>query len=199
MEDIDDIFDSLLSLESVFYKEGYNEGLADGLRSGRSEGKQFGLQTGFQRFLSVGILQGRCRIWKQFGKPQSQESQKRENTNSAYDQNIITLQSSSTDNRSMKQLQVLETLVSDISIENTEEAVEEFENRIKRARTRAKIVASMFKDPTPVQYETDAVQVLGKGETDDELAGIDAVSSSTHSHYYDHASEQRAAMEIEIV
>jgi hypothetical protein len=48
-----------------YYKQGYEEGYADGLETGPEEGYEFGHQVSFQRFLPLGIILGRCTVWKQ--------------------------------------------------------------------------------------------------------------------------------------
>lgn len=58
-----DPFDSLLSLEDNFYKEGYDLGIADGNRAGLIEGRLFGLEKGFEKYASMGKLYGRAVIW----------------------------------------------------------------------------------------------------------------------------------------
>ncbi|KAJ8096994.1 hypothetical protein POJ06DRAFT_37702 [Lipomyces tetrasporus] len=186
MDAEDDLFDSLLSLESSFYQQGYDEGLNDGLRSGTSEGKQFGLQTGFQRFVSIGILQGRCRVWSELG------SGKNPSSNAAAD--LVLLGGG----RSTKQLQVLTDLVTGIPTENTMDAVEDYENRFKRARARAKVVVRLLKDPVPVRLEDDVVQVLGEGdeETIEDASGIE--TTEAHDHEHEDTNNNRAAMELEI-
>ena len=59
----DDLFDSLLTLEDRFYKEGYDLGFSDGNRAGRIEGRLFGLEKGFEKYASMGKLYGRAVIW----------------------------------------------------------------------------------------------------------------------------------------
>lgn len=59
----DDLFDSLLTLEDKFYKEGYDLGVSDGNRAGRIEGRLFGLEKGFEKYASMGKLYGRAVIW----------------------------------------------------------------------------------------------------------------------------------------
>ncbi|KAK9317361.1 hypothetical protein V1522DRAFT_27801 [Lipomyces starkeyi] len=186
MDSEDDLFDSLLTLESSFYQQGYDEGLNDGLRSGRSEGTQFGLQTGFQRFVSVGILQGRCRVWK--------ELSSRTNSSSNTADDVVPVGGG----RSTKQLQVLTELVTGIPTENTEDAVEEYENRLKRAKARSKVVVRLLKDPTPVRLEEDIVQVLGRDEEEiiENATGLETLEENNHEH--EDTNDSQAAMEIEI-
>ena len=58
-----DAFDSLISLEETFYKEGYELGLADGKRAGLIEGRLTGLERGFEKFAQMGRLHGKCVVW----------------------------------------------------------------------------------------------------------------------------------------
>lgn len=59
----DDPFDSLLSLEDKFYKEGYDLGISDGNRAGLIEGRLFGLEKGFEKYATLGKSYGRAVIW----------------------------------------------------------------------------------------------------------------------------------------
>lgn len=58
-----DPFDSLLSLEDDFYREGFDLGVSDGERAGLIEGRAFGLEKGFERYITMGPLYGRAMIW----------------------------------------------------------------------------------------------------------------------------------------
>lgn len=59
----DDPFDTLLSLEDGFYREGYDLGIADGDHAGLVEGRSFGLEKGFEKYAAMGVLYGRATIW----------------------------------------------------------------------------------------------------------------------------------------
>ena len=59
----DDPFNSLLTLEDDFYKQGYDLGVSDGSRAGLIEGRLFGLEKGFEKYASMGKLHGRAVIW----------------------------------------------------------------------------------------------------------------------------------------
>ena len=59
----DDPFNSLLTLEDNFYKEGYDLGVSHGGRAGLIEGRFFGLEKGFEKYASMGKLHGRAVIW----------------------------------------------------------------------------------------------------------------------------------------
>ena len=59
----DDPFDSLLTLEDTFYKEGYDQGVSDGNRDELIKGRLFGLEKGFEKYGSMGKMYGRAVIW----------------------------------------------------------------------------------------------------------------------------------------
>ncbi|KAI0551920.1 DUF1715-domain-containing protein [Xylaria curta] len=58
-----DPFDDLLNLEEEYYREGYEEGLKDGAESGRIEGYSLGLRKGFEKFVEAGRLQSKTMVW----------------------------------------------------------------------------------------------------------------------------------------
>ena len=59
----EDPFNTLLSLEDSFYKEGYDLGVSDGARAGLVEGRLFGLEKGFEKYAAMGRLNGRAMVW----------------------------------------------------------------------------------------------------------------------------------------
>ena len=58
-----DPFDTILTIEDTFYREGYDLGVSDGNRAGLIEGRFFGLEKGFEKYASIGSLHGRAVIW----------------------------------------------------------------------------------------------------------------------------------------
>lgn len=46
------------------YQTGYDEGIEDGKIAGIQEGSGFGMQTGFQRYVALGVLNGRIKVWR---------------------------------------------------------------------------------------------------------------------------------------
>ncbi|RYP59567.1 hypothetical protein DL769_008475 [Monosporascus sp. CRB-8-3] len=58
-----DIFDDVLNLEEQYYREGYENGYRDGAEAGRVEGRSVGLKQGYEKFLEAGRLQGRALVW----------------------------------------------------------------------------------------------------------------------------------------
>lgn len=162
---------------------------------------QFGLQTGFQRFLTVGIISGRCRIWNQFSNIERTPAADEGSTNSSDNLNVISISSTNGKARAAKQLQVLTDLVTGIPVLNTESAVEEFESRVKRAKARAKVVQRLLKDSAMVVYEEDAVRVgdsAGGEETiEDTISGFESIDMGSHDHSYDPIDGDQAVLEIE--
>jgi fructose-1-phosphate kinase PfkB-like protein len=127
-----EIFDPLLNLEEQYYDEGYEEGKRDGKHAGFLEGKQFGLQTGYQRFLSIGVLQGRLDIWKDNLK----ENEKVQ-----------------------RHLNQFETVIDNVPMSNSEADVEEFEKRLKKAKAKTKVICSVGKDNIPVKVYDDQIDL----------------------------------------
>ena len=61
--DESDLLVPALELEDKFYREGYDLGIADGRRAGLIEGRAFGIEKGFEKYVSMGRLNGRASIW----------------------------------------------------------------------------------------------------------------------------------------
>ena len=96
----------LILLKKRYYKQGYDEGFADGLNSGPEEGFEFGHEVAFQKFLPLGIILGRCVVWKLSLSPDSTH--------------LITLLEPKKA-RALRQIELLETMISGLSRENESE------------------------------------------------------------------------------
>ncbi|KAK0726992.1 DUF1715 domain-containing protein [Lasiosphaeria miniovina] len=143
----EDPFDDVLNLEEQFYQEGYKEGQADGIRAGRAEGRSLGLEKGFLKFVESGTLYGRAIVWanqlprtsgmgateKAASKPAQDETKSRQ------------LPPLPRNPRLEKHITTLYALVEaeSLSTENTDEAVNDFDDRLKRAHGKAKIIEKM--------------------------------------------------------
>lgn len=138
-----DPLDSLLSLEDQYYTEGYTLGLADGAKAGRIEGRLFGLQNGFSKHLELGRLRGRANVWTA-RLSHSEDGQP--------DQQVRALNASERLKKHISRLSDL-TDPSTLSTENTEDAVEEFESRLKDARAKATLISKAMGE-TPVANST---------------------------------------------
>ncbi|KAK4237786.1 3-oxoacyl-reductase [Achaetomium macrosporum] len=134
-----DPFDTLLTLEDQFYTEGYNQGLADGAVAGRTEGRQLGLERGFQKFLESGRLQGRTIVW----------ANRLPSNGTTSEGGVVKLPPLPDNARLEKHITTLYALVEaeSLSTENTDEAVNDFDDRLRRAQGRAKVIERMGSGP----------------------------------------------------
>ncbi|OJD33569.1 uncharacterized protein BKCO1_2900080 [Diplodia corticola] len=157
-----DPFDSLLSLEDQYYTEGHALGVADGSRAGRIEGRVFGLEKGFEKFAAMGHLHGKAAVWASRLPPPPPP--KNNNNNSETPQHappkhddpttttapsLPPLQAGSNTNttnpRLAKHITTLHALTepASLSTQNDEEGVADFDDRLKRAQAKAKIVEKL--------------------------------------------------------
>lgn len=156
-----DPFEDVLHLEDKFYADGYKQGVADGERAGRSEGRAFGIETGFDKFVEAGRLYGRSLVWAN-RLPRAQQSA--EETSSAPAREVAGEEGASQEGRLSvdvegeppslrlpllaggarleKSVLMLHALVEPdtLATENDTEAVDDFDDRVKRAQGRARVV-----------------------------------------------------------
>ncbi|KAG5976395.1 hypothetical protein E4U58_004343 [Claviceps cyperi] len=145
-----DPFDSILNLEQTFYQQGYTQGLADGAQAGRTEGRQFGMQTGFEKFLESGRLASRAIIWANRMSPEVMASEQEQEQDARDVAPATTTPSCSLpplprNARLHKNVKMLYALVEPetLSMENSDEGVQDFDDRVKRAQGKAKVVERM--------------------------------------------------------
>ena len=147
-------FDEVLGLEEQFYEDGLRQGYDDGVKAGRVEGRTFGLEKGFEKYVESGRLHGKSIIWanrmthppkdlgmfeREAGSIDRQESGESSNIQSSQPFSLHALPENQ---RLAKHLKVLHALAESesLSTENTEEAVSDFDDRLKRAQGKAKII-----------------------------------------------------------
>ena len=152
-----DLFEGILDLEEQFYKDGFQQGLAAGVKSGQIEGRTFGLGKGFEKFVESGRLYGKAIVWsnrlpqyrmKDIPHDQGQpESAPGHMSTSDNGQSLPggALPPLPDNQRLAKHIKVLHALAESesLSTENTEEAVSDFDDRLKRALAKAKIIERM--------------------------------------------------------
>ncbi len=155
----DDPFDSLLRLEDDFYKEGYELGVADGDRAGRIEGRVFGLEKGFEKYVAMGRLHGRAVVWAgrqptADGDLQVKEQKEVKSKNDSIDpisaheveemppdaQAIPYKKPRNTRLESYVRTLYALTEPGSLSTENSEESVADFDDRLKRAEGKMKVL-----------------------------------------------------------
>ncbi|KAL8847741.1 MAG: hypothetical protein Q9221_007229 [Calogaya cf. arnoldii] len=162
-----DPLDELLELENTFYKEGYDLGIHDGSRTGRIEGRLFGLTSAFEKFSTMGNLHGRSVIWSARLSTPRLANTKSENDPNALATNELPTASPAISQgigpagrelkgevpqihphnpRLEKHIQTLYALTepASLSTDNTEDAVSDFNDRLKRAEGKAKIIERLL-------------------------------------------------------
>ncbi len=161
----DDPFDTLLSLEDGFYKEGYDLGVPDGDHAGLVEGRLFGLEKGFEKYAAMGALHGRATIWagrlpekscdQDLAKDQDREVDARTGLEILLIQewSAETMQARETTCASRLQGSTrLETHVrtlyalaepSSFSTENDEDSVSDFDDRLRRAQGKLRVIEKL--------------------------------------------------------
>ncbi|KAJ9619583.1 hypothetical protein H2203_008363 [Taxawa tesnikishii (nom. ined.)] len=147
----DDPFDALLDLEEQYYIEGYNLGVADGSRAGRIEGRVFGLEKGFEKFATMGALAGRCAVWESrlpaapvpTASHYNQEKTAEQDGKGKVEVRLEQLKAST---RLEGHLRTLSALVEEESLptQNDEDAVSEFDDRLKRAEGKVKVIEKLI-------------------------------------------------------
>lgn len=132
-----DPFDSLLNLEEDFYNEGYQLGVADGARAGYLEGRAFGIEKGFEKFRAMARIYGRASVW----------ASRMAHTPTRGDTDVESTLSPLPNNpRLEKHIQTLLALVdpSSLSMENEEDAVSQFDDRLNRAKAKVKLIEKLI-------------------------------------------------------
>ncbi|KAL5324400.1 hypothetical protein ACEPPN_008945 [Leptodophora sp. 'Broadleaf-Isolate-01'] len=150
-------FDEVLGLEEQFYRDGFNQGLEDGVQAGRIEGRTFGLEKGFEKYIESGRLYGKSIVWANrithlqkratdadnsvYGSP-SQILAASSDNQSPQPVQLPNLKILPENQRLTKHVKVLHALAESesLSTENSEEAVSDFDDRLKRAQGKAKII-----------------------------------------------------------
>ncbi|GFP56959.1 hypothetical protein ACSS6W_004500 [Trichoderma asperelloides] len=137
-----DLFDDVFTLEDRFYTEGYNQGVQDGARAGRIEGRSFGMEKGFEKFLESGRIASKSLVWaNRLPKNPQPGSASEEKSSEA-----CTLPPLPKNPRLEKNIKLAYALVEPdtLSTENSDEAVQDFDDRVKRAQGKVKIIEKML-------------------------------------------------------
>ncbi|KAL8691181.1 MAG: hypothetical protein Q9218_003531 [Villophora microphyllina] len=166
-----DPFETVLDLEDTFYKEGHDLGVQDGQRTGLVEGRLFGLEKGFEKYATIGRFHGISTIWsaRLSPAPRNPESDKVREDHGALPTNSLNRQSPAQDGerrnapnvpvevstllsripynaRLEKHIRTLYALTepASLSTDNNEEAVSDFDDRLKRAKGKTKIIENLL-------------------------------------------------------
>jgi len=154
MTDQTDPFDTLLTLEDTLYTTAYTLGASDGAHAGRIEGRIFGLEKGFEKFAALGQLHGRSVMWASRLPIVSSSSS---SSSSSYSKHLNHKDKEEDDaavetksqlprlpqnERLRNNTTLLHSLTDPETFDtaNTEEAVADFDDRVKRAGAKAKVI-----------------------------------------------------------
>jgi hypothetical protein len=137
-----DPFDDLLTLEDTLYTTAHSHGISDGARAGRIEGRIFGLEKGFEKFAELGSLHGRGTVWgARLGMSVAQTAAPPAlSATPASPTRLPEIPNPSTRLLSNTSLLYHLTDPSTFSTANTEASVADFDDRVKRAGAKAKVI-----------------------------------------------------------
>ncbi|EGD98789.1 hypothetical protein TESG_06066 [Trichophyton tonsurans CBS 112818] len=173
--------DDILGLEDEFYAEGYRLGTLDGTKAGFNEGSVFAIEKGFEKFQAIGKLYGKGIIWAKrlpnqpeivrsstVQPPHTSSDEARDSVMLSDDVKLGELEARSipaqdlpvlpSNPRLEKHIATFLSLVNPltISMENNEEAVADFDDRLKRAAAKARIIERMLGEPSEHTAERSA-------------------------------------------
>lgn len=146
----DDLFDSLLGLEDQYYKEGYDLGVTDGTQAGFIGGRLCGLEKGFEKYVGMGKLYGRSVVWAGrllrpatgeyiSQRPQVEKLPNSEGGDSSAPSALPPIPNNARTEKHIRTLYALAEF-SSLSTENNGDSVSEFDDRLKRADGKNKII-----------------------------------------------------------
>jgi hypothetical protein len=173
-----DPFDDLLGLEDKFYDEGYQLGTTEGAKAGKIEGRVFGLEKGFEKFVEAGRLHGRSVVWAgrlpQGDMPETPAStaEVQGESNAATSAQGTTLPALANP-RLEKHIRVLYALSepASLSTDNNEDAVSDYDDRLKRAHAKVKIIERLVGE--------DSSLLVGLGDNLGQQAGSGSAADSS--------------------
>ena len=141
-----DPFDDLLNLEDQYYTEGYNLGVADGTRAGRIEGRIFGLDKGFEKFVEMGRLGGKAGVWEaRLPDSPAAECGDQDSGKLEAEVKVPALIGSERLRKHVLRLTDL-TDPETLAMENSEDAVSEFDDRLKDAKAKATLISKIVEE-----------------------------------------------------
>jgi Essential protein Yae1, N terminal len=161
----DDSLDDLLNLEENYYQEGYRLGEADGTHAGLVEGKLFGVEKGFEKAMDMGRLSGKAEVWRRrftvmtaplpHPAPMSSSSKSEISTEQMQTEHALDAWTALSVNglpplaanaRLGKHIDSLlsATDSASLSTANSDEAVAEFDERLAKAKAKAKVISNII-------------------------------------------------------
>ncbi|KAF3934625.1 hypothetical protein ABW20_dc0102277 [Dactylellina cionopaga] len=167
-----DLFDAVLNLEEDYYTQGHREGFLAGATAGRLEGRAFGIEKGFEKYLALGTIKGRTKVWqaRTVSLPVDTAATAATGNVDSTDKDKDTLSSLKDDikisnPRYLKHISLLQTLTTTPPICNEEDDVEEVDDRIRRGKAKVKILENALRESSslPSDEDDDLSKVKMKG------------------------------------
>lgn len=180
---MDNILDSLLDLEEQFYNEGFQLGTVDGAETGYTEGSVFAVEKGFEKFVEMGRLYGKALVWAQRLdlKPSDTVTPAPSSTHDiSLDPSICkdmpSLPAHST--RLVRNLHTLLELVDPATLDmsNTEEAVNDVDERLKGAATKAKLIQRAMGEREESSGQAEPKDMSASGDGSGSIEDISALN-----------------------
>ncbi|SMR63914.1 unnamed protein product [Zymoseptoria tritici ST99CH_3D1] len=156
-----EVFADLLNLEDQYHNEGYLLGVADGSKSGRIEGRVFGLQKGFEKFVKMGRLNGKAAVWEARLPSESKATTDSSGTQEDVEESSVRVEPlKNGGDRLRKHVLRLAALSDpdDLSTDNDEDSVSEFDDRLKDAKAKATLIARLVGDDEPSSSSASKVE-----------------------------------------
>lgn len=174
-----DPLESLLSLEEQYHHEGRALGVVEGEATGRIEGRVFGLEKSFEKFIELGKLGGRAAVWNsrlpKFDGDAAPSSVGLEVGKEGTGLGPLNGGASERLTRHVRRLVEL-TDQNDVSRENSEEGVQDFDDRLREAKAKAVLVERLAGEgketsanggPAVKRAGVKSTQKSGGGEMED--------------------------------
>ena len=204
-----DPLDSLLGLEDQYYNEGFTLGTADGVQAGLVEGRLFGLEKGFEKFINMGRLHGQSIVWAsrlpsvQASRATALECLPLMKEDKTLDNGSVselnTLKRTTfhghplpllpSQPRLKKHIQTFHALVEmeSVSVKNDEDSVSEFDDRLKRAGGKSKIIEKLIGEyddnlPSDSFNDSSSDRVQKSNHNSDTGGNIEDISSLRARH-----------------
>ena len=141
-----DPFESLLGLEDEFFQEGFGVGVEDGKRAGLVDGRLYGLEHGFEKYIAMGRLHGRARFWAgrvSDSRGNVEQTKGIFDEHTAKEKETITMCVDRPRLRTHVRTLYALTEPESLATENNEVAVADFDDRLKRAEGKIKVIEKL--------------------------------------------------------
>lgn len=141
------------------YEEGYQEGIRDGRVAGIQEGSEFGIQTAFQRYIALGVILGRVKVWDLELEMIEAGNYTKSDKDLPKDHDKIT---KAFVERNKASLASLKSLLNQdkLPMTNSDDDVARLEAIIRKAKSKAKIISSSFRKFKAEMYGAEKAEQM---------------------------------------